>query len=61
MTDKIKIVHVEGAGREIADDTKIVRYIETRNASIIAFRETGFHPEPRDFRKFGPLGDGHSL
>jgi hypothetical protein len=44
MTDKIKIVHVEGAGREIADDTKIVRYMKLETLLLLLFERRAFIP-----------------
>ena len=61
MTDKIKIVHLEGTKRRINDATEIVRYMKLETLLLLLFERRAFIPSHATFGEFGPLGDGHSL
>jgi hypothetical protein len=44
MTDKIKIVHLEGASRRIDENTKIVRYMKLETLLLLLFERRAFIP-----------------
>lgn len=44
MTDKIKIVNVEGTHRQIDNDTKIVRYMKLETLLLLLFERRAFIP-----------------
>jgi hypothetical protein len=44
MTDKIKIVHLEGSSRRIDENTKIVRYMKLETLLLLLFERRAFIP-----------------
>jgi hypothetical protein len=58
MTDKIKIVHVEGAGRQIDDDTKIVRYMKLETLLLLLFEQRAFIPSHATLGRLDRLETG---
>ena len=58
MADKIKIVHLEGTGRRIDDNTKIVRYMKLETLLLLLFERRAFIPSHATLGRLDPLETG---
>ena len=58
MTDKIKIVHLEGADRQIDDNTKIVRYMKLETLLLMIAEGRVFVPSHATLGRLDPLETG---